>query len=80
MAYDSKYGKIDIPNISDDEPIFILRAKDKLAFTTLLEYERLAMRRGAGDIPQQFMDNLEQVIDRFEKWAEENPDKMKLPD
>jgi len=31
MALSLKYGKIDIPRINDGEPVFILRAQDKLA-------------------------------------------------
>jgi hypothetical protein len=80
MADDSKYGKLDIPGIPDDEPVFVLRAKDKLAVRTLYKYEILAMSRGGSDIPQEFLDNVTQVIDKFEEWAEKNPDKMKLPD
>ena len=31
MAVSGKYGKLDIPKIGEDEPVFILRAQDKLA-------------------------------------------------
>jgi len=31
MAVSGKYGKVSIPKIGDDEPIFILRAQDNLA-------------------------------------------------
>ena len=31
MAISGKYGKLDIPRIGKDEPVFILRAQDKLA-------------------------------------------------
>jgi hypothetical protein len=31
MAVSTKYGKVDIPKIGGDEPVFILRAQDKLA-------------------------------------------------
>ena len=35
MAISTKYGKIDIPNIADDEPIFVLRAQDRWPGTPL---------------------------------------------
>ncbi|UCD78894.1 MAG: hypothetical protein JSW26_26415 [Desulfobacterales bacterium] len=31
MAISGKYGKLDIPKIGEDEPVFILRAQDRLA-------------------------------------------------
>jgi len=31
MALSGKYGKIDIPKIGAEEPVFILRAQDRLA-------------------------------------------------
>jgi hypothetical protein len=30
MALSAKYGKVDIPHIGGDEPVFILRAQDKI--------------------------------------------------
>ena len=29
MAISTKYGKVDIPKIGSDEPVFILRAQDR---------------------------------------------------
>ena len=31
MAISGKYGRVNIPEIGADEPVFILRAQDKLA-------------------------------------------------
>jgi hypothetical protein len=41
MALSGKYGKLDIPRIGVDEPVFILRAQDKLAAATLEIYRVL---------------------------------------
>ena len=31
MALSGKYGKLNIPRIGEEEPVFILRAQDRLA-------------------------------------------------
>lgn len=36
MAISTKYGKVDIGNIGEEEPVFILRAQDKLAEAALM--------------------------------------------
>jgi hypothetical protein len=41
MALSGKYGKLDIPKIGKDEPVFILRAQDKLAEQTIEIYKVL---------------------------------------
>lgn len=40
MALDSKYGQVTVPGIPDDEPIFILRAQDATAISTIEDYIR----------------------------------------
>jgi hypothetical protein len=41
MAIDKKYGTISVPGIPDDEPIFILRAKDSLAVPAITNYSKM---------------------------------------
>ena len=41
MALSGKYGKVDIPKIGEDEPVFILRAQDKLAEPAIEMYRSL---------------------------------------
>ena len=41
MALSGKYGKLDIPKIAAEEPVFILRAKDVLAATAIQMYQLL---------------------------------------
>ncbi len=71
MAISSKYGKINIPRISEDEPIFILRAQDKLAEAALQMYGALARSHGS-----RVSNGLEQEIEAFRKWT----GKKKIPD
>ena len=67
-------GGSDIP---EDEPVFIIRAKDKLALRAVAAYIEIA--RAAGCI--QVADDIEgDVVTIFETWQQENLDKMKLPD
>lgn len=71
MAISGKYGKIDIPKISTNEPVFILRAQDKLAGATIGMYRLLASTHDV-----KLADNLQREIDAFRDWG----GKKKLPD
>ena len=71
MALSGKYGKLSIPNIADDEPVFILRAQDALAETTIEIYKLLA---GSHDLD--IADSLEMEIGAFHHWS----GTKKLPD
>jgi len=71
MAQSGKYGKVDIPNIGEDEPVFILRAQDKLAETAIALYQALAASHGAKTAA-----DLEAEIHRFRQWE----GARKLPD
>ncbi|MBN1849671.1 MAG: hypothetical protein JW932_13925 [Deltaproteobacteria bacterium] len=71
MAISGKYGKIDIPNVGGDEPVFVLRAQDKLAEAAIVMYQTLAVTHGAA-----VAEDVETEIDRFRNWR----GKKKLPD
>lgn len=71
MAISGKYGKIAVPHIKEQEPIFILRAQDLLAGPTLEIYEILARSQGAA-----LAGGLKKEIGRFRRW----PGPKKLPD
>ena len=71
MARSGKYGKVDIPTIGEDEPVFILRAQDRLAETAIALYQALAASHEA-DAAR----GVEGEIQRFRQW--EGP--KKLPD
>jgi len=71
MAVSTKYGKVNIARIRDDEPVFILRAQDKLAEAAIGMYQLLAASHGS-----KLVDSLNKEIEAFRKWR--GP--KKLPD
>jgi len=71
MALSGKYGKIDMPNIGEDEPVFVLRARDKLAEHAIEMYRALAASHGAP-----VADTLQKEIDSFRRWSGQK----KIPD
>jgi hypothetical protein len=72
--YPAVKAMLDIP---DDEPIFILRGKDKLAFQTIMNYQSMAVSRRC---PEAFIGDLDKVLERFEEWQDQHSELMKLPD
>ena len=64
MAISSIYGKIEISKIGDDEPIFILRAQDKLAASAIEMYRSLAASHGS-----HVTELLSQESERFRSWG-----------
>ena len=46
MAISGKYGRIDIPKIGQNEPVFILRAQDMLAQGMVEIYRVIASLHG----------------------------------
>jgi hypothetical protein len=71
MAISGKYGKVNVPTIGDDEPIFILRAQDKLAQSAIIMYQALAASHEA-----KVANGVEVEIEQFRNWK----GKKKLPD
>lgn len=71
MAVSGKYGRIDIPGIGDDEPVFILRAQDRLAEPAVETYRVLAQSHGSS-----LANSLQSEVEAFQKWS----GKKKLPD
>ena len=69
MATSGKYGKLNIPKIGNDEPVFILRAQDKLARTAVQFYQLLAASHTCP-----LAKDLDREIQAFEKW--QGPKKM----
>lgn len=62
--------------VPEDEPIVILRARDRLALPTLELYKKLAQADGCTDW---FMERLDPPIEEFRKFATEHPERMKQP-
>ena len=71
MAISTKYGKVNIPKIGDNEPVFVLRAQDKLAEATIGMYKLLAASHGS-----KLTASLNKEIEAFRKWQ----GTKKLPD
>lgn len=69
MAISGKYGKIEVPKIGADEPVFILRAQDRLAQGVVEIYKVLVASHGSA-----LADQLDEEIERFRKWS--GPKKM----
>jgi hypothetical protein len=71
MALSGKYGKVDIPKVGKDEPVFILRAQDKLAEQTIEIYKVLVSAHN-----QAMAKDLQKEIDVFRQWrgAKKVPD------
>lgn len=70
MAISGKYGEINIPKVGVDEPVFILRAQDRLAVAAIEMYRALAESHG---LP--LAGSLQKEIDAFRRWPS-----MKSPD
>lgn len=68
--------------IPEDEPIFILRAKDYFAIPTLADYRHhcdMLMSDAQRPSLDWFRD-LDTAIADFKRFQMDNPDKMKVPD
>jgi hypothetical protein len=63
VAISGKYGQINISKIGGNEPVFILRAQDKLAQSAVEMYKVLADSHGATLTRQ-----LDEEIKRFRDW------------
>lgn len=62
--------------IPDDEPIMILRAKDRLAYAALDRYYRLSLARCDGA----HCESVAERMQAFQRFSEEHPDRVKIPD
>jgi hypothetical protein len=69
MAVSGKYGRISIPKVGDDEPVFILRAQDRLAQGMVEIYKVIASFHESP-----LAKELEKEIERFRRWK--GPRKM----
>jgi len=64
MAISGKYGNVSISRIGTDEPVFILRAQDKLAEPAIEMYRLLAASHGC-----KLADTLGKEVESFKKWS-----------
>lgn len=66
MALSCTYGRLNIPMIGEDEPVFILRGRDALAESAIEMYRLLAEAHGCS-----VADALTREIGHFREWAGE---------
>jgi hypothetical protein len=71
MAVSGKYGKVHIPKVGEEEPIFVLRAQDKLAVPAIEMYQSLAASHGSS-----VAKSLSDEITSFKNWK----GRKKIPD
>jgi hypothetical protein len=71
MALSKKYGRVRVPGVRENEPVFIIRAQDKLGEPAIQMYRLLAEAHGCP-----LGKDLETVIGDFRSWSGER----KLPD
>ena len=71
MAISSKYGRVDLPRVGAEEPIFILRAQDMLAETAIDMYRLLAASHGS-----RLAEDIKKEVETFRAWQ----GKKKIPD
>jgi hypothetical protein len=62
--------------IPDDEPLFLLRARDHLALPLLKEYQRLCIADGCTDFQ---LNGIQAIIEVFTDFRNEHPERMKQP-
>lgn len=62
--------------VPEDEPLFIIRGRDAMAVALLSAYREFCRDHGT---PQQRIDDLASVINLFEDYQKNYPDKMKIP-
>lgn len=71
MAKDLKYGEVTTERgtIGTDEPVFVLRAQDKLSHYVIEAYRQMAQEAGS---PQRHLDNIEAAFQQFVSWQAVN--------
>lgn len=62
--------------IPDNEPLFLMRGRDRLAIPMLKIYAELSKIDGCNDY---HFDKLRTTLSEFEEFAARNPEKMKQP-
>lgn len=62
--------------IAETEPLILFRARDRLALPLLQHYKQLCIEDNCNDYQ---LSQIDELIGRFERFAEANPDVMKQP-
>lgn len=72
-----KVERTDGTPIPEDEPCFVVRAKDAFAPVIVKAYFDLAERNGA---PQEFLNQVDEHLVKIQEYQWANPGKVKYPD
>jgi len=62
-------------SLLDGEPVFVLRAQDKISVEILEYYRNITAASGGANVGR-----TQSSINAFLKWQNENPGRVKLPD
>jgi hypothetical protein len=62
--------------VPEDEPLFLIRARDRLAVAALETYRELSQKDGCIDY---HFEHLDKDIEAFKRFREEHPERMKQP-
>jgi hypothetical protein len=62
--------------VPDDEPLFLLRGRDENAVALLTSYLNICVKRGCNELHQA---GIEQVFDKFLRFKNDHPERMKQP-
>lgn len=80
MKYGTSGGRIintvSGEEIPEDEPLFLLRARDNNAIALLHSYLNICKKRGCNDL---HLAGIQQVLDKFQAFATNHPERMKQP-
>lgn len=82
MAVDQKYPSVSVDTgdrtpIGDDEPVFVLRARDAMAIPVLDAYAQLCSAHGS---PSEHLQSVLQTHNAFRDWQDAHPGDVKQPD
>lgn len=82
MAVDARYGKVTVEHepgnpLGEDEPVFVLRARDVVAPGTVERYAQDCEFYGA---PTEHVESIRRAAVALQKWQDANPDLVKTPD
>lgn len=78
MAKDNKYGDVVLEhgNISEDEPIFVFRARDIHLPDVLDLYHTICKNSGS---PERHLELINESMQQIMDWQNANPDKVRIP-
>ena len=82
MAHDAKYGRVTVEHepgnpLGDDEPVFLLRARDATAVSVLYAYAAICAKANS---PTEHVDAVEDLAETFREWQTNHIDLVKTPD